>query len=322
MNNKYLLLYGDKKPEDNICIPFMFENIQQIPLGWIDKDKNYINKILEENVAKGINQFIFWGLEVGWDEVIQKIKNKYKDIKIKVICNTSDALLYYDYERENFFKLLKLSKEKYIYDIAFLRRGMYEAYKNLGYACSYILENIILDKSKIEKIESNNSYFNIGIYPLNYTWDKNIYNQLSVGKFVENSNINYNPLDKKMSEFLDVMKINSNPDPIKEMEAYKIANIINKSNINIVCDFTDYVHPIALISMECGVPCVIGDNSELYLQELKEFLLVHSEDNPIKIYEKITETLKNIDTIMKEYEKWKLDYNILSKQSIDDFINK
>lgn len=324
MEYNYLLLYGNKKMEDNICIPFMFDNIEQIPLGWIDKDKINIKKIIDKNIKENnIKQFIFWGLEVGWKDVIKNVKNEHNDIKIKVICNTSDALLYYDYERENFFDLLELSKQKYIDDIAFLKKGTYEVYRKLGYECSYILENIILsaDKINIENKE-NEKALNIGIYPLNYTWDKNIYNQLSVGKFIEKSNINYQLLDKKMAEFLRIMKIDSNPDEIKEMDAYKIASIISKNDINISCNFTDYVHPIALISMECGIPCIIGDNSELYSDTLKDYLIVHSEDNPVKIYSKIEKAIKDKEEIIIEYIKWKLEYNIRSKNSIELFINK
>lgn len=321
MEYKYLLLYGDKKEEDNILIPFMFKNYQKIPLGWIDKDKKFIKDIIEQKYNEGVNQFIFWGLEVGWNEVIKIAKKKYKNIKIKIICNTTDALLYYDYERENFFELLNLSKEGTVDNIAFLHKGMYETYKKLGYKSSYILENISLEKSKLEL--DVNLEQSIGIYQLGYTWDKNIYNQLSVGKFLDGRIIKYNPLDKKMEEFLKIMKINSQKDLIEEMDAYKIAKIISKNIINVSCDFTDYVHPIALISMECGVPCIIGDTSYLFNTEiLQRYLVVHSEDNPIRISSKIMDAIDNSKEINEEYKKWKKGYNKKSEDSIIEFLNK
>lgn len=321
MKDKYLLLYGNKKAEDNILIPFMFNNYQEIPLGWIEKDKILIENIINESYEQGIKQVLLWGLEVGWGEVIEKTKKKYPDIKIKVICNTSDALLYYDYERENFFELLDLSRRKIVNDIAFLHKGMYETYSKLGYSSSYILENISLDEEKIELAESKEK--NMGIYHLNYTWDKNIYNQLSVGKFLKDMTINYNPLDKKMEEFLKVMKINSNKDSLNKIDAYEIAKVISKNAINISCDFTDYVHPIALISMECGIPCIIGDTSYLFNTEvLKKYLVVHSEDNPVKIVEKITNAICRKEEIMEEYKCWKREYNKKAKESIDNFLGK
>lgn len=321
MEHKYLLLYGDKKEEDNILIPFMFEYYKKIPLGWIEKDREMIENIIVQNIDEGIEQFIFWGLEVGWNNVIKKVKKQYSKIKIKIICNTSDALLYYDYERENFFELLSLSKEGLIDDIAFLQKGMYETYKKLGYESSYILENISLEKNKI-KFEDNIEKC-VGVYQLNYTWDKNIYNQLSVGKFINGMTIKYNSLDKKMDEFLKIMKIDSKKDEIIEKDAYEIANVVSRNIINISCDFTDYVHPIALISMECGIPCIIGDTSYLFnTEKLQEYLVVHSEDNPIEISNKIMRAIDNSKDIMQEYRKWKIDYNQKSEQSIISFLNK
>lgn len=85
---KYILLYGDKKPEDNICITNMFKNSKQINLGWTDFDYNNNMKTIEDVYKNGIKQFIFSGLEIGWDKLIKDIKEKYKDIKIKIICNT------------------------------------------------------------------------------------------------------------------------------------------------------------------------------------------------------------------------------------------
>lgn len=128
----YILLYGDKKPEDNICLKKMFENNQQINLGWTDLDYKHNMKIIEEKIKEGIEQIIIAGFEIGWDKMVKDIKEKYPNIIIKVICNTQDSLLYYEYERENFFKLLELSKEDVVQDIAFLRKGQYETYKSLA----------------------------------------------------------------------------------------------------------------------------------------------------------------------------------------------
>ena len=129
---KYILLYGDKKLEDNIEIVNMFENTQTINLGWTDFDYNNNMKIIEKYKKEGIKQIIFLGLEVGWDNLIKDSKEKNSEIQIKVICNTQDSLLYYEYERENFFRLLELSKEGLVDDIAFLRKSQYETYQKLG----------------------------------------------------------------------------------------------------------------------------------------------------------------------------------------------
>lgn len=321
---KYILLYGDKKLEDNICLKNMFKNNKQINLGWTEFDYNNNLKIIEELVKEKIEQIIFAGLEVGWDKLIRTVKKKYPKILIKVICNTADSLLYYEYERDNFFKLLQLSREKLINDIAFLKKGQYEVYKNLGYECSYLRQNFILSENEKKGYKKKDDTIDIGIYPLNYTWDKNIFNQLCIGKMIDNANINYNPLDERMKDFLDTMNIVSTADKIEKVEEKEIIKKVIKNDINISCSFTEYFHTIFFISMEQGVPCIIGNTSDLFeeKEKLKEYVVTTAEDNPIVNSELIKKCLANKEKVVMLYNEWKEKYNEIAKQSIEAFIEK
>ena len=322
--NKYVVLYGDKKPEDNICIKNMFENTKQIKLGWTEFEYNENMKIVEESVKEGINQIIISGFEIGWDKMVESIKQKYPNLKIKVICNTQDSLLYYEYERENFFKLLELSKENVIYDIAFLRKGQYETYKALGYKCSYLKENYILkEKVDVEK-GKDGSRLQLGIYPLNYVWDKNIFNQLCVAKFVDNCNLNYNCLDIRMEEFLNTMEISNTPCKIEKIEEKYIINELTKNDVIISTSFTEYLHPIFLMSMEIGIPCLIGNNSDFFEDhnELKKYVVTLAEDNAIINSKMIKNILENKEKIKSLYKEWKDEYNKQAQISKENFIEK
>ncbi len=322
---KYILLYGDKKPEDNVCIKNMFENNKQINLGWTDFDYNHNIKIIEELIKDGIEQIIFSGLEIGWDKLIKNIKEKYPNLVIKVICNTADSLLYYEYERNNFFKLLELSKNGVIEDIAFLKRGQYVTYSNLGYKCSYLMQNYILDSKFKRQKKEQNEIIDIGIYPLNYTWDKNIFNQLCIGKMIENANINYNLLDMRMQEFLETMDIQSKPDKIEKIDEQNIIRRVVKNDINISCSFTDYFHTLFFISMEQEIPCIIGNTSDLFKdegEELKSYIVTTAEDNPIVNAEIIEKCLENKEKVVDLYKKWKKEYNKEALESIRTFLEK
>lgn len=321
---KYILLYGDKKPEDNICLVNMFQSSKQINLGWTDFDYNHNISIINEEIENGIKQIIFAGLEIGWDKLIEEIKQKKEKIEIKVICTTSDSLLYYEYERNNFFRLLELTKEKKVDDIAFFRKGQYEVYKNLGYPCSFLMENYCLKEKNVEIQKEKREGLNIGIYPLNYTWDKNIFNQLCIGKMIENSKICYNPLDPRMKEFLDTMKIENKESKISKIEEQEIIKEIIKNDINVSCSFTEYMHPIFFLSMECGIPCIIGNNSDLFEEneQLKSYIVTEAEDNPIINGNMIEKILEKKDDIMKKYHTWKKEYNQKAKESLEKFLEK
>lgn len=318
----YILLYGEKKLEDNICIKNMFKNTRKINLGWIDLDYVSNMKIIDEEVEKGIKQIIFFGMEIGWKKLIKDVKEKYNDIKIKVICNTSDSLLYYDYERNNFFDLLELSKMGIISQIAFLRKGQYSTYSKIGYNCCYLKENYVLTLENGLKKENNNK--SIGIYPLNYTWDKNIFNQLCIAKFIDNSLLNYNRLDERMEDFLATMKIKSSPVEIKEINEENIAKEIIKNDVIIATTFTEYFHPVFFISMELGIPCLVGNTVDFWENEnneLRSYLVTETEDNPIVNAEKIKRILSNKEKILELYANWKKQYNKEVEKNINEFLN-
>ena len=320
---KYILLYGDKKPEDNICLTNMFKNNKPINLIWSDFDYNNNIKVIDEEVKNGVDEIILAGFEIGWDKMVIDIKNKYPNIEIKVICNTQDSLLYYEYERENFLKLLELSKKEIVKNIAFLRKSQYETYKGLGYKCSYLKENYCLDKNKMIKYKIETEKKQIGIYPLNYTWDKNIFNQLCVAKFIDNCNLNYNCLDSRMKEFLDTMYIKNTPEKIEIINEDEIIEKIVKNDAIISTSFTEYMHPIFFISMELGIPCLIGNNSDFFNEdsEFKKYIVTTAEDNAIINSKMIQNILNNKEKIIEMYREWKELYNEQAKESIEEFIN-
>lgn len=318
----YILLYGDKKKEDNICITNMFENCKQINLGWTEFDYNHNIKMIEEAIKNGIKQIIISGFEIGWDKLVIETNKKYPNIPIKVICNTQDSLLYYEYERENFFKLLELSNKNIIKDIAFLRKGQYETYKKLGYKCSYIKENYIL-KQPI-KIDNKNEKIELGIYPLNYTWDKNIFNQLCIAKFVENCHLNYNDLDPRMKEFINTMDICGTPDKLDDINEKCLIECLKKNDAIVSTSFTEYVHPVFLISMELGIPCLIGNNSDFFEEdnELKKYVVTIAEDNAIINSKMVEVMVREKEKIRNMYKIWKEDYNKQANEQLEKFLNK
>ena len=58
---KYILLYSDRKEEDNICLCDMFKNNCKINIGWTNIDYMHNRKIIEEHINNGIDELIFSG---------------------------------------------------------------------------------------------------------------------------------------------------------------------------------------------------------------------------------------------------------------------
>ena len=86
MKNNYIVLYSDKKREDNIMIKSMFSNTIKIDVCWTDSDCDKYIKLIDKYIKeKELKQIIFAGFELGWDKLIQYIKSNYSNIIVKVI---------------------------------------------------------------------------------------------------------------------------------------------------------------------------------------------------------------------------------------------
>ena len=80
---------------------------------------------------------------------------------------------------------------------------------------------------------------------------------------------------------------------------------------------------IPLESFELGVPCIIGNNTDFFLnnEKLNDLIVVKEEDSIDEIYEKINTCLEKKDEIMKLYKEWKKDYSVQVEKLKEDFLN-
>ena len=158
-----IVLYSTKNEKDALCIESMFRgyDMQEIytlkpnitseymhVYTWTKKEEleeSYIydlnRKIVDDRLENSnYNQIIIYGTDIVMIEIIEYIIGKNKDrkenekIKIKVISEIYEGTLFYDRERSSFLKCIELLKKEEIYKMYFLKKGIYEAYLNMGYS--------------------------------------------------------------------------------------------------------------------------------------------------------------------------------------------
>ena len=98
-------------------------------------------KIVDDRLENSnYNQIIIYGTDIVMIDTIEYIirKNKEREekdkFKVKVISEIYEGTLFYDRERLSFLRCIELLKEKEIYKMYFLKKGIYEAYLNMGYS--------------------------------------------------------------------------------------------------------------------------------------------------------------------------------------------
>lgn len=302
-----ILCLNSKNKIENEIIDKMFKDVKKM---------SYKELMQNKIDYKDVNQLIIFAISDETIDIIEKLKEK---VKIKVISDIYEGILFNHKEKDNYLKVLEYLKNKDIYKLYFLKKGVYEAYKIKNYNVGYIMPNYIVNN----KIDKNNSKENlvIGAYKHHFNWNNNTVNTLSVARFFDDSLLVYNRYDDYIEkDFLDVFKINYKIlEQFKDLDSYLKA--LANSSIVLDLEFTNNFNLNFMMASELKIPSLIGNNSDFFYNldfKEKELFVTSSEDNPYLNSLKIKEMLKNknLEKILNDLYKWKQEYNKLQKENM------
>lgn len=298
-SNKILILLKDSETFMKKVFEFNFNNADIILIS-----ENYTpfdRENLAEKINKKYEQVIFFDY---YDQFYLLLPLISKKIIKKYIIDNGISLLYNELILNNMMQLYEYKERKMIDYIATTKYDTYISMKDK-------IDYIELDyKTKIHP-KNNNSIGLLGIYYVEYS---NFFVQLSavaMSKIKKAIVLEQNTVVKKFEEDFNVV-IEEEKDVIK---------LIEQNKVNLDVAFSE-VSPINfLISMDAGIPCIIGNTHLLDNDEkLKKMLVLDSDDDVNEICEKIDNVLENKKEIEKLYSIWRKKYSDNSKKLIEKFV--
>ncbi|MDD4387376.1 MAG: hypothetical protein PHD15_06480 [Clostridia bacterium] len=293
----------------------------------------FSNKFIEEIanciVENNIKQVIFSPIVYGWKELVEKLKEKNKDIKIRFFWHGSHSLFVNRDESYFLYNILEMCDRKLVDSIAFAKESMADFYKQKGYNAVFVKNTV--KSIRPDKIISTEYYNNlkkqkdkaktyVGIYSAGDRWEKNTFNQISSLSLMKNVILDCIPATELVTSFCKLMNIN-----LKETSGYlKREEMIARmalNDINLYVTFTECSPIVPLESLEMGVPCLTGNNHHYFKDtKLEEYLVVKSEDDINEIAKKTKVALENKEEIISIYKDWKKEYDKESKESVKNFL--
>ena len=315
-NENYIVFYNPTWLGVANSTKGLFKNI--VPLEHKKKKKD-MEKLVASIIENDIKSVIFSQICDGWTSIIKKIKEKNKDIIIKVIWHGNCYEFFSDFTWNLNKEVMELYKEEKIDSFGFVRSIMYEFYKKVGFKSFYLQNNVHLDNiERVEKEKTNKK--KIGIYNADSRELKNIYTSLSSIKLVPNGVADVVPINegaKKFTEILD-LETTSVDDYIPTEELLKR---IQQNEVNLYPTFTENAPMFPLESFEMGVPCLLGNNNDYFSgTKLGEYVILTKEDDPEYLKEKIIECIENRDEILRLYKEWKKDFDKKCEKLVNEFI--
>lgn len=294
----------------------LFENI--VPLEHVYNKKD-IDKLVNTVIENNIKSVIFSQICDGWTETIKKIKYKNDNIVIKVIWHGNCYEYFSDFTWNLNKEVMNLYKENKIDSFGFVRSIMYEFYKKVGFKSYYLQNNVHLKNIEREKKVSSNKR-KIGIYNADTRELKNIYTSLSAIKLVPNSVADVVPINEGAKKFTEILKLETTSinDYIPTEELLKR---IQQNEVNIYPTFTENAPMFPLESFEMGVPCLVGNNNDYFVDtKLGEYVILTKEDDAEYLKERIINCIEHKEEIMNLYEEWKKDFDKKCENWVNEFV--
>ena len=240
---------------------------------------------------------------------MQSIKHIKKFIKIKIIIHNGQDDLTDSIIWNNFDTILGMYDKGLIDELVFLKREVYEFYKEKGYRVKLLSKYIEIDNKqeyKIQEEKTENTPIKIGLYEAYDTTSKNIYNQLCAVSLLENAKVDCSPVNYKISKIARFFNINltvANKLMTKPELYKKLAN----NDINLCANTIDENSMLPYESLELGTICLVGNSFKAFEgSKLQEYLVVENTDNILEIKAKILEAIENKEKILEEYKNWSI----------------
>lgn len=326
-NIDYIILHNPRWMGVTSATKELFENLVPLQGTYTASQVDLIAKKISE---LNINQVIFSAFEFGFDKLARKIKQLEPDIKIKLFWHSShsqiNGQLVDAMNWKTNLKVIKLHREGIIDVFGTCKESLVNFYKSQGFKTAFIQNTVRLNddiKQEINNVERENSIgkIKIGLYAAGMDWRKNMFNQIAGASLVENSVVDSVPLNFEGQVFASKIGLEMTGLD-KGVKREELLKRMASNNINLYVTFSECAPMLPIESMEVGTICLTGNNHHYFKgTELENYLVVTREDDVVAIADKIKYALENKEEIFKLYKAWKENYDIISKKSVQEFLD-
>ena len=268
----------------------------------------FLMKFLRKNT---VGRLVFVDYYVEYDEIINTLVEEH-DIDFVFtghLGELSDSLLL-----QEFNVICGKYDSKMIDSIAFLDHSLFRAVHDKRRNTHYILLDVVSSSGKMSKIKKTEDR-NVGLLNLDASNYDSFYNQLCGVALLPDFSVKVYDPSVVTKSFLSEFGIQSN-----NVENYDELFIGNYCNMYV--NFTGTNSLVFIRSMDCGTPCLVGNNDFLSKDYpiLYESLVLKSDDDVNEIASKTQNIAFRYDDIMKEYKDFRASYSCRAKELASKFL--
>lgn len=316
-DSNYIIFHNPKFLGVTNATKELFDNL--VPLGDLYRKKD-VYKIYDAIIATNIKEVYFSAFCYNWKTLVIKLKKHNPSLIIKTFWHGSHSQILDTYGWCRNQEIIKLHQNGFIDQMGSCKASLIDFYEKNGYN-SIFLNNTVSFNGKDYISSVKNKKLKIGVYSANTEWRKNMMTQVSVVKLLDNAVIDMVPINPEAARFASSLGVTieglEKPIPREEL-LHRMA----ENDINLYVTFSECAPMLPLESLEVGVPCIAGNNHHFFKNSpLEKYLIVNNETDIFEIKEKIELCLKNKDKILKLYDSWKKENDLITEKQVKSFMN-
>ena len=297
-NGKYVLIVPNHSELLIQGFAYSFENV--IYMNNTIEDVESVYKFIERNNFLDV---IFVDYILEYSELITKFCGKYniKFIFTKSLSSLCDEVNYFQ-----FSKIFEFYDQKVASSIGFLDFSLYNSFKNKNKNVFHIVLDIEKQENQISEFDNDK----VGILSDLSDAKHSSFNQISAVAMLDKTVV-VPKIYHNSKSFFRTFNVKNNV-----VNSYN--DLFSTNGVNLYINFTNSNPLVFIKSLDCGIPCVVGNNTFLD-SKLNDYLMVKSDDDINEIKTKLEFALSQKDKILNAYSNFRTKYSADSISSIEKF---
>ncbi len=261
----------------------------------------------------------------GGDEIHLRLARRIKAIRPGVRCDLLWHASYVQFSEDYTWRLLGLwieaAREGLVHTIGTVKQGMDRFFASRGVRSCFVMNYIARIPDSPSTPEAGGPHLGLWLAGANYR--KLPHAMLAAaamtpGAVVHGSNLEGRPIEVARYLALDGGRL----EP-RSIEQADLEDAIRLTHLTLYVTYSECAPMLPLESLGLGVPCLVGPNSHLFLDDdyLASRLVVPYPDRADTIADWIERALAERDQIIEAYKNYAPGYNARARQSVVEFVS-
>lgn len=261
----------------------------------------------------------------GGDEIHLRLAKRMKAIRPGVRCDMLWHASYVQFSEDYTWRLLRLwidaAREGLVHSIGTVKQGMDRFFTSRGVRSCFVMNYVARIPESPSCPDAGGPH--LGLWLAGSSYRKLPHAMLAAAAMIPCTVLHGSNFEGRPMEVAQYLGLDGGRLEPHSIDPADLEDRIRASHLTLYVTFSECAPMLPLESLSLGVPCLVGPNSHLFLDDdyLASRLVVPNPDRADTIADWIERALAERDQIIEAYKKYAPGYNARARRSVVEFLS-